>query len=185
MKNILIILVALLLSCNNHKELGKKNKSIEKKEANAEIDTLKSIQKDFEIDELIGFRLIGMEKIESNRETDPYKKYVIDFTAACYSNELCVFELNKEFLQIKNYYDKKIFQKVKIEDYNIKGKILILNFKDDYIKSIKIVKPLNDIPIYEIEIEGTIIDGISISKYLAKEKDISKFGGIDCGDFDG
>jgi len=211
MKKILVILFLLFLSCKEHKQSSDNSilkavpteettnpssdntisKKIDRKEItnpssdNIQKDSILIVQNDFEINELLNYRLIGMELNEDDKENDPYKKYSVDFTGACYSSDLCVFEITKKEITIQNYYDSNVTFNFKIKSYKVEENQLILTIEEDDFQEIIITKVVDDISVYKLIVKGETLKDIRMSQFLAKESIISKFGGIDCGDFDG
>ncbi|AXT53804.1 hypothetical protein D1818_24380 [Aquimarina sp. BL5] len=187
MKKVVLVLLVLFLSCKNNKHPDLNNGQVIVQQTNKNIkETIADNQNSFTIEELIGQKLIGMESNQDDKENDPYKKYSVDFTGACYSSDLCVIEVNKNQLAISNYYDPKIKVKIDIENIISEDNKLILKLKNDSLTKLTLTKFINDLSLYKIEINGSsVTEEIRMSKYIANENIISKFGGIDCGNFDG
>ncbi|WP_299600195.1 hypothetical protein [uncultured Aquimarina sp.] len=186
MKKVILALSLLFISCKNNQQPNIQNSQVIVKQTNENIEqTITANQDNFSIDELIDQRLIGMEANEDDKENDPYKKYSVDFTGACYSSDLCVIEVNKNKLTITNYYDPKIKVEINIKNIISEEKKLILKLENDSLTQLILTKFIKDLYLYKIEFKGSISEDIRMSKYLANETIISKFGGIDCGDFDG
>lgn len=188
MKNYIIILILIAtFSCKNNQEETIKNNEKQSKVSLEETnDTIPLNQTNFKIEELYNVSLIGMELNENSKETNIYKKYSVDFTGACYSSDLCILKVNKENVTIINYYDDNISLKLKIKDSKLIDNGLILFIDNENLNEIKINKIAKDIPLYKLKIKGDLnIEDIRISNYLASKTSISKYGGIDCGDFDG
>ncbi|WP_299219234.1 hypothetical protein [uncultured Aquimarina sp.] len=181
-----LILLILFVSCKDNQQANDITSHTINQKVEEEINNaITKSQNSFSIDELIGHRLIGMESNQDEKEVDPYKKYSVDFTGACYSSDLCVIEINRTKLIISNYYDPKINLKFEITNIKPEEKRLIFKLENDSLTELSLTKFINNLSLYELKINGTISDEIRISKHLAKENIISKFGGIDCGDFDG
>lgn len=186
MKKIILLLLISFFSCKNSEQSNPSNGEVLIKQTNDNSkETITDNQNSFKIDELIGQRLIGMESNQDDKENDPYKKYSVDFTGACYSSDLCVIEVNKNQLAISNYYDPKIKMIIDIKNSISEDNKLILKLENDSLTKLTLTKFINNLSLYKIEINGSTTQEIRMSKYIANENIISKFGGIDCGDFDG
>ena len=186
-KNILkVLLLVSLISCKDkgqtyeNKDKLSNELKLEKKVALNLYD-----QTGFDVKEIYNVRLIGMEAVENQEEKNLYKKYSVDFTGACYSSDLCVFKMDKENITIQNYYDETIIIKLKIKKYELIKNGILITFDNPDISQINLVKIEKDISLYSFKLKGEINKDIRISSYLANEKSISKFGGIDCEGFDG
>ncbi|WP_108803045.1 hypothetical protein [Aquimarina sp. Aq107] len=186
MKKVILLLLISFFSCKNNPQPNVQNSQVIVQQANENIEKIIITDQDaFSINELIGQRLIGMESNQEDKENDPYKKYSVDFTGACYSSDLCVIEISKNQIALSNYYDPKIKMVIDIKNSISEEKKLILKLENDSLTQLILTKFIKDLYLYKTEFKGSISQDIRMSKYFANETIISKFGGIDCEDFDG
>lgn len=125
--------------------------------------------------------LIGMESSSESKEAEAYKKYSVDFTAACYSSNLLKIKVQKEHILISNYHNSKIHKLFSINHIKALKDSIFINCDSINFTIVKI----NDAPVYSLNYKGNINIDVHMSPFLVKEVDIEKFGGMDCGDFDG
>ncbi len=128
--------------------------------------------------------LVGMEASEKIKDTKPYEKYSVDFTAACYSSNLLKIRINNEIVSISNYNDSRIEQSFHISDTKIQNDSLIIESNSPNYFKIIIVKVKNA-QVYSLEYKGNLEIDVKMSKFISRETDLFKFGGIDCDDFGG
>ena len=134
--------------------------------------------------------LIGMEASDEIEDSNPYEKYGVDYTGACYSTDLLKVQITKKKVTIFNYYDENITKTFEIIDCEINGDSLLIMTNSNQMSKIIIVKKKN-VPIFSFKYKGNLnvnrrdID-IRMNEFLTKESDVEKFGGIpDCEDFQG
>lgn len=150
------------------------------KKLNEKVD----LQKSSVFNHIYNSYLIGMEASEKVENTKLYEKYSVDFTAACYSSDLLKMKISNDIVLISNYNDSEIQQSFHIDNSRIKNDSLIIKSSSPNPLKLIIVKVKNA-PVYSLKSKGDLKIDIRMSQYVAKETNLEKFGGIDCGDFDG
>lgn len=197
MRQILIILFLINLGFLGCKKLLQKNivKPIQKEKQNFKFkDSLikKSAKKEVEINNILNKKLIPLI-IADEEESNVYKKFQIDFYAACMcDSQSLMINSNKKKLVVYDYCygdmpnNDKILYEFNIGSINKKSKDeIIINIEN--INSRFTFSKMKNIPIYKIYIVGeNPIEGrIKTYKYFTFLSNQNKFKKEDCGDFDG
>ncbi len=191
----IIVLLFVLIGCKKHTDT--KNKNLQKnhklpiikiENKIKKIDSInidKSLKTDslsLNINEILDEFLVGMEFSENKNETNPYKKYSLDLSSACYSCDLASFKLKKDEIIINNYCDPDAgFETISILK-TVKTKYKI-ELRGDKVKFI--FNKIDNAPIYNMKIEGNLKTKLKINKNFTKQSSLEKFEVHDCGNFEG
>lgn len=179
----LLVVFFLYFSCDSSKKKSDVNTKV-KESTQKDSALIKNKQKAItnNYKDILNVYLIGMEFVEPTKAESDYEKYAVDFTGACYSSDLLKMKITDKEVLISNYYEPNINNVFQIDNINTSNDSLIIRINSKaYFKIYKI----KDIPVYSLEYKGKLNTKIRMSKFISKESDIEKFGGIDCGDFDG
>ena len=196
MKYINIVIVLLVLfGCKKNLDIENENLqknntfiNTEKEGKVKNIDSLslsESLRTDslnLNVNELYDDYLIGMELTENINEKNPYKKYSLDVSGACYSCDLATLKLDKDKILLGNFCEpnegNEVFKISKIKTTKHKVELIC-----DKIKLI--FNKIDNVSIYSLKIEGVFKTKLKIDKYFTKQTLLKNFEVHDCGDFEG
>jgi hypothetical protein len=191
----IIIVFLVLISCKKNSDIENENLqknntliNTEKESKVKNIDSLtisESIKTDslnFDINEISNDYLVGMELSENIKEKNPYKKYSLDVSGACYSCDLATFKLEKDKILINNYCEpegvKEVYKISKIKTTKHKIEFICDRMKFIFYK-------VDNVSVYSLKIEGDFKTKLKIDKYFTKQSLLKNFEVHDCGDFEG
>ncbi|WP_405399174.1 hypothetical protein [Maribacter sp. Asnod2-G09] len=211
----IIVVLFMLFSCDfrtqkttesNHKKNENINDSFSNsKESINNIQTSDSVLTNRDkqnygiVDDLFNQKLIGMVIYDEN-ETDPYKKYVFDFSNACYGSDLASLTIDKgnNKLFIYSYWNsfppenKSDYISLNITDYKLikHGVSIVLA------SGVKLLFTKHkEVPLYNLSIVGKLDmkatkdpnGGVfKINSIFITESNMKEFpADYDCGDFEG
>jgi hypothetical protein len=112
-----------------------------------------------------------------------YEKYGIDFDGNCYTCDLAMIRLNKQYFDLVNVCDAKdVYRTEKFSYELLSNGIRIKTEKGEFVLS-----RIGNGPVYELKVTGGggTLKNKKLVKYYTPKVELKKFKVHDCGEFDG